>query len=51
MTSNGYGHIGAFLDFTHLTHLAEPTVETPTLTSGEIVPHFPFHVHPIAKEA
>ena len=51
MTSNGYGHIGAFLDFAHPTHLAEPTVETHTLTSGEIVPHFPFHVRPIAKEA
>ena len=50
LASKGYGHLGALLDSTHLTHLAEPRLETHTLTSWEIVPNFPFHVHPIAKE-
>ena len=30
--------IGALLDFTHLSHLTKPPVETHTLTSGEIFP-------------
>jgi len=28
VASKGYGHVGALLDFTHLTHLAEPPLET-----------------------
>ena len=28
VASKGYADVGAFLDFTHLTHLAEPPVET-----------------------
>ena len=64
VASKRLGNVGAFIDFIHLTHLAEPTVETHTLSSGEIfhprkgtrksraiLLHFWFHAHPIAKEA
>jgi len=36
VASKRLGNVGALLDFIHLTHLAEPPVETHTLFCGEI---------------
>jgi len=36
VASKRLGNVAALLDFIHLTHVAEPPVETHTLYSGEI---------------